>query len=480
MDLVNYKEKYLKYKRKYLEIKGGANCPNIGFYQHMGECWHDALTMLLLYSDGLSEHIQKIFDTTSEYKFDYEDCIKYAYNNTPEYLQPLNIEKEVDYKVFFKNSIDYIRQLYSRYMNDKLPVLPKQRLSTIHTGELRQIEPSFKRFRRNSINESLACVNYIYKITNINLSHFEKIDYMHDNHGGHIRHDFTIIQLFNYFLLNYFPPKLRLKQNMKFINSHVIELLPLDNFFTMNIVSDILFKINEIEKLLDICNGIIIGARFKEVIDRFIENKEIEPLKYQGHALSFIKCGGVEHFYDDNGVENKKVVVDKIHELIKPDIDNPELSIEEYTFRKENILVLKQFNWKVYLKNKIKLMRPILEELDKILKELDKTWLTIEDLPEDSPEKEEIKLKGDEIKLKTKETILSLSECFSADKPDENMPIGKSYLNNFFINSFQIITVNDLDNEENYITSMSNIFKTYNNVYINKRSNNGIDNNIGW
>jgi hypothetical protein len=470
---MDYKEKYLKYKRKYLELKGGAKCPFIGFYQHRGECWHDSFTMILLYSDGLSEHIQQIFNTTEDYKFDYEDCITYAINNN-KFMLPINIE-EKDYEVFFKNSINYIRQLYSRYMNDKLPILPKQRPPL---PNIKQIEPSFKRFRRNSINESLACVNYIYKITNINMSDFKRINYTHIDHGGHMLHDFTILQLFNYFLLNYFPPKLHLVKNMKFINNHIIQFLDIGDFLNEYYIrlpdfSDMLFKINEIDRLLDICKGIRIAIRFKEVFDEVFKIKKIESSKLVGHALSFIKCGDVEYFYDDNGVENGKKVVEKEHQLIKSTIDDPELSIEELTFRKERNLVLKQFNWKIYFKNKIKLIRPILEEMEKSYKELEKIWLTIEDLPYDSPEKEKLRLSANEIQLKMKEIILSMSECFSDNKPEENMPIGKSYLNMFFINTFEIITIDDLVNEDTYMKSIANIYK--NNKNINIYQNEKID-----
>ena len=65
-----YEEKYLKYKNKYLDLKeylskmngGVVQCPKIGFHQHEGECWHDALSTSLLFTDGISEDIQELFN----------------------------------------------------------------------------------------------------------------------------------------------------------------------------------------------------------------------------------------------------------------------------------------------------------------------------------------------------------------------------------------------------------------------------------
>ena len=63
---MDYKRKYLKYKQKYLNLKGGKLCdicPLKGFNQHSGECWHDSFSMVILFTDDLSDNIQKVFNT---------------------------------------------------------------------------------------------------------------------------------------------------------------------------------------------------------------------------------------------------------------------------------------------------------------------------------------------------------------------------------------------------------------------------------
>ncbi len=148
------KNKYLSLRDKYLNIFseehktkgynknkliGGANCPILGYYQHKGECWHDSLSMVLLYSDGLSEHIQTVFDNN----FNVDECIKFAKKNPPFFI-PKNIEDK-DYDEFIQLSKKYISELQSRYINEKLPI--KKLLDKLPIKTL---------FRRNSKSETLA------------------------------------------------------------------------------------------------------------------------------------------------------------------------------------------------------------------------------------------------------------------------------------------------------------------------------------
>ena len=98
-------------------MNGGlcSTCPNYGFQQHNGECWHDSFSMLMLYSDELSEHIQNIFDK------DFDKCAEYAEIHSPKYLLPMNIEPE-NYKEYIKWCKDYFNNMYNRYNNEKLTI----------------------------------------------------------------------------------------------------------------------------------------------------------------------------------------------------------------------------------------------------------------------------------------------------------------------------------------------------------------------
>mgnify|MGYP003344995432 CR=1 FL=1 len=47
--------------KKYFELKAGEkSCPQKGFVQHHGECWHDSLSMIILFTNELSNNIQEV------------------------------------------------------------------------------------------------------------------------------------------------------------------------------------------------------------------------------------------------------------------------------------------------------------------------------------------------------------------------------------------------------------------------------------
>lgn len=101
--MYSYKNKYIKYKTKYLQIKGqfggtleelqrkitytDVKCTNPGdiFHQHEGECWSDSMQMLLCFSDELKSSVQtKLFNLTPK------EIIEMAYlQNREKYLAPI-------------------------------------------------------------------------------------------------------------------------------------------------------------------------------------------------------------------------------------------------------------------------------------------------------------------------------------------------------------------------------------------------------
>ena len=110
---MDYKQKYIKYKQKYLELKdsysnlmtgklnGGGRCYNYGIQQHFGECWHDAITMLLFQSDVTNKD-DKFLNIN-------EKMINDANSVLSELFSPKNIDKnaymlpELIYTYYLKN-----------------------------------------------------------------------------------------------------------------------------------------------------------------------------------------------------------------------------------------------------------------------------------------------------------------------------------------------------------------------------------------
>ena len=118
-----YQEKYLKYKKKYFQLKmsGGANCANMGFTQHQEECWNDSLSMIFCYCDGIGETIQEIFRSEESFTEFITNIDINELNGIPLELLPPNfdLDKEDDKKKLLHLSKEYIKELYKRYLNEK-------------------------------------------------------------------------------------------------------------------------------------------------------------------------------------------------------------------------------------------------------------------------------------------------------------------------------------------------------------------------
>ena len=469
MSSVNYKEKYLKYKNKYLELKGGANCPKMGFFQHLTECWHDALIMILLFSDGLSEHIQKILDETDTYKFNLDDCMKFANTHTPKYLKPINIS-ESDNELFMQYAKDYIRSIFERYENEKLSIIPFDKIpppllpkpdftlppAVIEANKkiAQAQKPIVKKslYRRDSINQSLSCNYSIFKITKIN--NLIKMAYKHKVHGGIIYHTITGISLYNYFLLNYFPENLefpdKTKKFIRLIPTSLLEIFQIQILSIKPELLDMLFDsiITSLDRLgTDINNsiGIVLDIIPNFALDKIMSH---EPIQLSmAHAVAFMNCGGKEYFYDNNGV----IPIDYHDFVLRPqDVQlNPaevysneddELTKFKLAYREQQKRLMAPFNWKKFLLKKIE--------------------TTKAELPK-------IKISRDISKLR--DLILGFSECFYGHNPDKRMTVGNNLLKSFFIEKFNIITKHDLYNEDSYdFFTTPTLF--VNSVYTNKEA----------
>ncbi len=437
----NYKNKYLKYKNKYLDLKtrliGGADCPTLGFYQHSGECWHDSLSMILLYSNGLSENIQAMFN--SEH-FSAEECIQQAIGNPQlDFLLPKNIEPE-NYGQFMDYAKEYISQLQSRYLNDKLPIKPYTK-----------IEPEdSKLFRQNSIKETMECTNMIFNIANINLNESHK---RNNTYGGNIWHEITVISLFNYFLLNYLPEQLGPVRELKFINMYISTINPFRLFYTkdqihklirtdkIRVINKILEEIKLLKTKLRNCIGIYVSLRNRFELDINDTRTQYTRTQLVGHAVGFIKCNDKLFFYDDNGVLEGEPIVG-----VNPSVEvNPSvaLNIDVVEFRNTAPTLLIEFDWINYLKKKISEVIPRLEHLKYLLE--DPQYL------EDPVESSHIL-----------EVILRFSKFIYT--------YGRKYLKEKYIFDFRIITLEKLSTPEDYNEEIEDINFIYKECYRNPRS----------
>jgi ankyrin repeat protein len=341
-----YKGKYLKYKKKYLDLQqyllkmnGGTNCPVIGFHQHMGECWHDGLSTILLYSYGIGENAQKIFDAPNEDKSDLiingqkisELDIDILGDKIPQDLLPINfdLDNPDDKNKLIRFAKDYISNLYSRYSNDKKPRESKLKL------ELPLVLPHFT--RQDSIESSLFCVENIFGISNHNNHNLKIYSDERGTHGGGDIQVITTLNMFSYFLLN--DPE---AENKYYLYLHKIELN--DIFNKSKSKEEVLRIITRIKNNIGEADCIyIISKSQKKNKYREEEYKEYEQQLILDqptslHVQCFFKCDGDgednEKYYDDNGVHRYKNK-DKDTHRVRTQDDKDKLIIP--------------FKWKQYL-----------------------------------------------------------------------------------------------------------------------------------
>jgi hypothetical protein len=460
---MDHKQKYLKYKKKYLNLQkessklqliGGAKCPTIGFVQHSGECWHDALSTIMLYSDNVADHIQRIFDTNGGHTFKVDDCISSAIRNNPLPL-PFNIE-EKDMKSFIESAEEYIRNLYHRYNNEKLKPQPYVRMP-IRLSEAdseaalrREATSSTGRPRRNSYNESLLCTRELFHFTNINLINGTR--WYEHSHLGTDLHYSSIINLFNYFLLNYYPRTLQVKKEpAKYLSFEIFDLSKImflsDARVILANIDEILAPFKELLKLFNdnLC-GILCSLIPQKAYFNFTTTGKLENTS--GHAVSFFTCDGEDKFYDNNGVETQGDIDPEVSE----DEEEPESEInpgppDEIHIRiqppsRNTLKSFKPYEWRSYF----------LERISSIIAQLEYFKIS-------SPTDETI---VDEYK----KNILSLSDLFTGSS---DTPIcGRNYLKKFLIKDLRFVIKNNYTKKEylDYYTRPNNLLFMYSNERI--------------
>ncbi len=256
---MDYKSKYLKYKLKYLNLKGGKSCdkcPKKGFIQHDGECWHDAFSMIILFSNDLSDEIQELFNSWLDNELLIDIHFEKIFSDrTRDELLPCNIEILTDE---LKDKIkSYIKQLFTRYKKEFL-----------YHAEIKDEIRVF--LRQLSSDTSLMCIDNAFTILNTNMKKVaNKYQREYDkSHGGKIMDIFLLKSLINYVFSK--------KQIIQMIEID-LELVIKNKFVTLDTIC----------KLINKCNAIIINLTF---------NKNDST----GHAISCFKCKDNEYVYDNN------------------------------------------------------------------------------------------------------------------------------------------------------------------------------------
>ncbi len=473
----DYKSKYIKYKNKYLALKqdiyiskqsvntlnnnnkylklknkltGGANCPQVGFHQHIGECVHDSFLMIILYSDNFSEHIQALFDSPN---FNIEHCMSADRDPSNKLFLPIQIE--ILSPEFKRHSLEYIKNIFERYTNEKLTFADDEALLSLSSQRLgfRPVyaPPSIKPeslprlHRRDSINESLACIYSSTYITNINMVEHGKTEYSHNKHNSNYLNTLTNIGLINYYLVNYRPANIFTSSTTS-ANKKFLSVVPFGLFEMFNINTD---DLDDLDVLLEQINGKL------DYLHSLINSDQLlginlnlgindEP-ELSGHEVAFIKCNGSEKFYDNNGVHE----VDSYEPFDETEPPNTTELVkypESYMKKEANLTV--NFNWKQYLLDIID------EYRDKLRR-----------------------IRGNDIMEELNKMALLFSKFFTRDdslkKYGGNDLYGSEYLENYFIKYLYLIFVNDVSSpdtmEEEYIVANAkNILEA--SVYTNDRA----------
>ena len=321
-----------KYKKtkKTKKLRGGANCPKTGFHQHKGECWNDTMMMILCYSNGISEKVNEFFQyitanttgkTNEEIKAYISDEINKidtpVHKNTYYFLLPLtiDIDNPAQYYTFKQAAVDYISNMYLRYINETKYInvddSPSKKLLT----------------RQLSVVVSEACskANYDLMNLNINKDSLQVYGSAANTHSGSYINDIFTISIINYFIMNF---NINEDKNLiTFLNSKLTRFP--DSFYNIKIQKPGGSFITE-QEMNDLTEMIQLLKTNNELsLKLALTRSDLSG----GHAISFFTCNqeiepnNKNYYYNNNGIEKGN------HDILLYEVD-----------------------WKTYLINKFELM----------------------------------------------------------------------------------------------------------------------------
>jgi hypothetical protein len=132
MNLVNYEDKYIKYKNKYLEIKniiqkGGMDCKDDRVFKNiLGTCWMIVIQMMLCFGDATKNDLEKVLNPINK-------------DNIDDYIKQLIELKRCELESFFPSAylqianrekylFDLLKAFITRYsakLDNLLTIKPK-------------------------------------------------------------------------------------------------------------------------------------------------------------------------------------------------------------------------------------------------------------------------------------------------------------------------------------------------------------------
>jgi len=239
----NFKEKYLKYKNKYLLLKGGLICHNNPNTQHLGECWHDNIVTQFIYGELIGEQVQRIIleriDKNDYYEY-VADLINKAKRSEQIFLLlNFDLENEEDTRFLERNLALYLKNVALRFERlNKLSPIKRQ---------------------QSAYDMSKSCVIHLFKLFNRNRIQRQHFNKRVNKHGTtYFEQQYVALVLSFLFLKNQFI-------NFRIINYKDKSSILEDGIIVRDKFNNIITK-----DIVDNCNSIIFIAKFDEFSDHSI------------------------------------------------------------------------------------------------------------------------------------------------------------------------------------------------------------------